>query len=85
MTQEIRLRKIAKLAGRETIFDAEESMVARITTQTIEVTFESLLVVGADCANAYGSAVVQSRTRRIIRYIVDCPHASSSPPGNAAA
>jgi hypothetical protein len=57
MAQEVRLRKIAKLTGREAIFDAEEPMIARITTQAIEVTCQPLLVVGANCANAYGGAV----------------------------
>ena len=60
---EIRLSKIAQLVVTESMLDAEEPMVARIGTQSVEVTREPLLVVGANCPNTDGSAIVQNRIR----------------------
>lgn len=57
MAQKIRLREIAQLARRETIFDAEESMVTGIGTQSVKVTRKPVLVIGANRPDPYGSAI----------------------------
>ena len=67
MAQEVWLREIAQLVRCETIFDAEESMVASVRTQPVEVTRQPLLVIGANCANSYGSSVAKNRARRVVR------------------
>lgn len=65
MAPEVRLREVAQLVRGEAVFEAEESIVARVRTEPVEVTREGLLVAGANCANLHGSAVAQHRIRGV--------------------
>jgi hypothetical protein len=66
VAEEIGLREVAQFSGVKSVLESEESIVAGIGTQCVEVTREQLLVVGTNCTNPYPNTVVQNRIRKVL-------------------